>query len=74
MAVTKDNIFKPAKSSAEQKASSTDTAARQIVLAEAAERVRKTESLRKLREAREAEAPSIAAPPSRAARKKAAKA
>lgn len=74
MAVTKDNIFKPGRTSAEQKASSTNTAARQIVLAEAAERIRKTESLRKLREAREAEAPAVVTPPPRAPRKKAAKA
>ncbi|WP_337268673.1 hypothetical protein [Oryzifoliimicrobium ureilyticus] len=61
MTATKEEFFKPAKVSPQQKATTTDQAARQIIASEAAERLKKTERLRLLREAKEAEAP-VAAP------------
>lgn len=64
MTATKDQFFKPGRASAQDKASATETAARQIIATEAAQRERKTAHLRELREAREAEA-GPAAPPSR---------
>lgn len=54
MTKTKEELFRPGKMSAQNKASATDQAARQIVATEAAQRARKTERLRKLREAQEA--------------------
>lgn len=54
MAATKEVFFKPGKLSAQNKASLTDSAARQIINAEADQRARKTERLRQLREAQEA--------------------
>ncbi len=54
MAATKEAFFKPGKLSAQDKASLTDSAAKQIINAEAAQRARKTERLRQLREAQEA--------------------
>ncbi|MCW8061086.1 hypothetical protein [Agrobacterium tumefaciens] len=54
MAATKEAFFKPGKLSAQNKASLTDSAAKQIINAEAAQRARKTERLRQLREAQEA--------------------
>lgn len=54
MAATKEAFFKPGKLSAQDKASLTDSAAKQIINAEADQRVRKTERLRQLREAQEA--------------------
>ncbi|KAA1234594.1 hypothetical protein FHL81_23855 [Agrobacterium tumefaciens] len=50
----KRSFFKPGKLSAQDKASLTDSAAKQIINAEAAQRARKTERLRQLREAQEA--------------------
>ncbi|MFK3691193.1 hypothetical protein ACI2J4_13110 [Agrobacterium tumefaciens] len=54
MAATKEAFFKPGKLSAQDKASLTDSAAKQIINAEADQRARKTERLRQLREAQEA--------------------
>ncbi|WP_107339612.1 hypothetical protein [Agrobacterium pusense] len=54
MAATKEVFFKPGKLSARDKASLTDSAAKQIINAEADQRARKTERLRQLREAQEA--------------------
>ncbi|MEE9986035.1 hypothetical protein [Agrobacterium pusense] len=54
MAATKEVFFKPGKLSAQDKASLTDSAAKQIINAEADQRARKTERLRQLREAQEA--------------------
>lgn len=48
------SFFKPGKLSAQDKASLTDSAAKQIINAEADQRARKTERLRQLREAQEA--------------------
>ncbi|MCD2172757.1 hypothetical protein [Rhizobium sp. C4] len=62
MTATKDAFFKPAKMSAQDKASAIDHMARQIISKEAAQRVLKTERLRKLREAQEALAPAPAQP------------
>lgn len=53
MAATKEAFFKPGKLSAQDKASLTDSAAKQIINAEADQRARKTERLRQLREAQE---------------------
>lgn len=66
MTATKEQFFKPGKMSAQDKASATEQAARQIIATEADQRMRKTAHLRELREAREAEA----GPPSPAPRKK----
>ncbi|MGP4672054.1 hypothetical protein ACSV5N_10605 [Agrobacterium salinitolerans] len=64
MAATKEAFFKPGKLSAQDKASLTDNAAKQIINTEADQRARKTERLRQLREAQEAsfiaEAPASA--------------
>lgn len=54
MTITKEAFFKPGRMSAQDKASMTDQAAKEIVTAEAAQRARKTERLRRLREAQEA--------------------
>ncbi|WP_280171280.1 hypothetical protein [Agrobacterium pusense] len=54
MAATKEVFFKHGKLSAQDKASLTDSAAKQIINAEADQRARKTERLRQLREAQEA--------------------
>jgi hypothetical protein len=62
--ITKDNLFRPARSKAETKADITDSAARAIIDAEAEKREAKTERLRKARLKMEAEqaAASDAAP------------
>lgn len=69
MSITKDQFFKPGRSSAAEKAMSIDHAARQIIATEAAQRERKTERLRRLREERESAdaANSEAAPKTRKA-------
>jgi len=54
MAASKEAFFKPGKLSAQDRASLTDNAAKQIINAEADQRARKTERLRQLREAQEA--------------------
>ncbi len=59
MSTTKEVFFKPGKLSAQDKASLTDSVAKQIINAESDQRARKTERLRQLREAQEA---TIAAP------------
>lgn len=59
MTITKEGFFKPGKMSSQDKAYATDQAARQIVASEAAQRARKTERLRQLRKAQEAEAPLL---------------
>jgi len=51
MSVTKQQLFKPEKVSARDKAATTSQVARQIIETEAAERIRKTARLRLLREA-----------------------
>lgn len=51
MAMTTQELFKPEKISARDKAATTSHVARQIIETEAAERIRKTERLRQLREA-----------------------
>ncbi|MBD9374013.1 hypothetical protein IB238_15430 [Rhizobium sp. ARZ01] len=58
MAVTKEQFFKPAKASAQDKAAQTHTVAQSIVAAEAAARAKKTERLRALRLAQLLNAPS----------------
>lgn len=55
MTATKEAFFKPGKMSAQDKAAAIDHAAREIISKEAAQREKKTERLRKLREAQEAE-------------------
>lgn len=62
MTATKDQFFKPAKMSAQDKASAIDHMARQIIAKETSQREQKTERLRKLREAQEALAPAEPAP------------
>ncbi|MET3858689.1 hypothetical protein [Rhizobium sp. OAE497] len=49
--MTKQELFKPEKVSAREKAATTSQVARQIIDTEAAERIRKTERLRLLRKA-----------------------
>lgn len=49
MTVTKEKFFKPGKVSPQDKTLATDSAARQITAAEAADREKKTEKLRALR-------------------------
>ena len=58
MAATKQNFFKPTKVSAETRAADTNAAARGIVEQETRARDQKTEKLRALRLAREAETPT----------------
>lgn len=60
MAATKEDFFKRAKVSAEEKAAQTNAIARDIVAAEAAQRAKKTERLRQLREAQDAD--TVASP------------
>ena len=62
MSITKDELIKPGKTSSAEKASRTDEAARQIIQADQADRIRKTERLRLLREARDADGPAIVPP------------
>ncbi|MNE58504.1 hypothetical protein D3C80_1535390 [compost metagenome] len=57
MTITKDVFFKPGKASAQDKASATDQAAKQIIASDEALRAKKTERLRLLREAQEAAKP-----------------
>ncbi len=52
MAATKEKFFKQSRQALQDKASTTDTAARQITAAENADREKKTEKLRALRLAR----------------------
>jgi hypothetical protein len=54
-AITKDNLFRPARSKAETKADVTDSTARAIIDAEIESREAKTERLRKARLKMEAE-------------------
>lgn len=68
MAITKENIFKPSKLSAQDKAAVTDATAKGIVAAENVERDRKTEALKRLRLEREASAPTKETKPKRARR------
>jgi hypothetical protein len=49
--MTTQELFKPQKISAREKAATTSQVARQIIETEASERIRKTERLRQLREA-----------------------
>lgn len=72
MTATKEAFFKPGKMSAQDKAAAIDHAAREIIAKEATQREKKTERLRALREAREAEAPQQAAPAKRVRGRKAA--
>ena len=58
MAATKEQFFKPARASAQDKAKQTHTVAQTIVAAEAAAREKKTERLRALRLAQPSPAPS----------------
>lgn len=51
MTMTEQAFFKPEKASAREKAATTSEVARQIIEAEATERIRKTARLRQLREA-----------------------
>ncbi len=51
MTTTTQELFKPEKISARDKAATTSQVARQIIETEAADRIRKTERLRQLREA-----------------------
>ncbi|MCX8999609.1 hypothetical protein NOF55_21110 [Rhizobiaceae bacterium BDR2-2] len=53
MTITKEAFFKPGRTSAQDKASTTDRAAKEIITAEALQRARKTQRLRELREAQE---------------------
>ncbi|MCO6186760.1 hypothetical protein [Rhizobium sp. L1K21] len=73
MIMTKEAFFKPGRLSASDKASAIDYAARQIVAKENAQRDKKTERLRELREARDAElaaaAPDQAKKPARSRKK-----
>lgn len=62
MTITKEEFFKAGKISTQDKATSTDQAARQIVATEAALRAQKTQRLRALRAVQETEA-SLANPP-----------
>ena len=58
MTATRDQFFKPAKSSAQSKAQQSDSIAKQIIAAEVAAREKKTAALRALRLAQpEVEAP-----------------
>lgn len=71
MAATKEAFFKPGKLSAQDKASLTDSAAKQIINAESDQRARKTERLRQLREAQEAiTVAPVPAPAKKPSRKK----
>ncbi|PZU18199.1 MAG: hypothetical protein DI589_25115 [Shinella sp.] len=49
MSITKEQFFKPGKVSAQDKASTTNQAARDILAKEASDRERKTDRLRQLR-------------------------
>ena len=73
MTMTKEAFFKPGKLSASDKASAIDHAARHIVAKENAQRDKKTERLRLLRETRDAQqadaAPEPIKKPARARRK-----
>lgn len=51
MTAGKNDTFRRTRTSAEEKAAQTDAAAKDIIAAEAIQRARKTERLRKLREA-----------------------
>ncbi len=53
MAITKEAFFKPEKAPTQNKASTTDSAAKQIIAVEAAQRAQKTARLRLMREAQE---------------------
>ncbi|MCL6708308.1 hypothetical protein M8R20_15010 [Pseudomonas sp. R2.Fl] len=53
MTITKEHFFKPGRASGEEKTLTADQVVKQIVSAEAAQRLRKTEHLRQLREAQE---------------------
>lgn len=65
MTATKEEFFKPGKMSPREKASATDDAATQIIAAETAQRLKKTERLREARLAREAETAPPNAPKKR---------
>lgn len=49
MKASKDNFFKPGRVSTQTKAHTTDTASKEILAAEAAQRAKKTERLRLMR-------------------------
>jgi len=58
MTATRDQFFKPTKTSAAQKSEETNSAARSIIAQETAARDKKTEKLRALRLAKEGATPS----------------
>ncbi|MEW9612635.1 hypothetical protein AB3G45_01995 [Shinella sp. S4-D37] len=60
MTATREQLFKPAKLSAAQKAEETNSAALSIIAQETAARDKKTETLRALRLAKEATTPAPA--------------
>ncbi|QCJ00257.1 hypothetical protein [Agrobacterium larrymoorei] len=68
MTATKEEFFKPGKMSPREKASATDEASAQIIAAETAQRLKKTERLREARLAREAE--TVIIPPPNAPKKR----
>ncbi|MBD9390243.1 hypothetical protein IB237_23875 [Agrobacterium sp. AGB01] len=57
MTINKEPILKTGRASAQDKASATDQAARQIIATDEAQRAKKTERLRLLREAQESATP-----------------
>lgn len=57
MTINKEAVFKTGRASAQDKASATDQAAKQIIATDDAQRAKKTERLRLLREAQEAATP-----------------
>ena len=56
MKATKENFFKPGRVSTQTKAHTTDSASREILAAEAAQRAKKTERLRLARLAQDSDA------------------
>ncbi|MEJ8310953.1 hypothetical protein [Agrobacterium larrymoorei] len=68
MTATKDEFFKPGKLTPQQKASATNDAVSEILAAETAQRLKKTERLREARLAREAET-VVVTPPAPAKKK-----
>lgn len=71
MSITKEQFFKPGKLSAQDKASTTNQAARDILAKEASDRERKTDRLRQLRLEQQGTiaTPDVAKKPRKAARK-----
>lgn len=68
-AITKNNLFRPAQSKAQNKAELTDSTARAIIKAEADAREAKSQRLRQARLEMEAQQPEPAPAKSRAAKK-----